>query len=162
MEPIKLFSYSTIEEQVNITPIELNKDLDNIILEKLKSKLEGYCTQYGFIREVIKIENKEENPKLNDNGTGDCVIKVSIQVCCCLPKKGEIIECTISTDDKHSGVYISFEEPIFIAIIKEKNEGEEEEEIRPGDRVLVKIEKTNLKHRDTLVNIVSSYISKVK
>jgi DNA-directed RNA polymerase subunit E'/Rpb7 len=148
-----LFNKAYIDEQVNITPTDLNKNLDNIILQKLKNKLEGYCTQFGYIQEVIRIESKEENAKLNDNGTGDCVIKVKIEVDRCLPEKDQIIECKITADDEHMGVYISYEEPIFISIINTT-----EDELQKDDIIKVKVEDFQLKHGDSIINIMSSYV----
>lgn len=148
-----LFNTSTIEEQVNITPTELF-NIDTVILDKLKKKLEGYCTQFGYIREVVSIESKENNPKLNDNGNGDCVIKVTILVNRCLPKKGQIIKCKITADDEHMGVFISFEEPIFISIINTTTD-----ELHIDDIVDIKIEDFQLKHNDSIINIMSSYVS---
>lgn len=150
-----IFNKAIIREQVDITPTELNKNLDNIILDKLKRKLEGYCTQFGYIQEVVGIVHKEENPKLNDNGDGNCVVKVSIQVNRCLPEKNQIIECTITTDDEHMGVFISFKEPIFISIINTTDE-----ELHIGDVVKVRIEDFQLKHGDSIINIMSSYVGK--
>ena len=150
-----LFNNSIIDEQVNITPTDLNKNLDNVIIQKLKDKLEGYCTQFGYIEEVISIVDRENNPKINDNGNGDCVIKVKINVRRCLPKKDQIIECKITADDEHMGVFISYEEPIFISIINTT-----EDELHKGDIIMVRIEDFQLKHRDSIINITSSYVEK--
>lgn len=150
-----LFNTAIIDEQVNITPIDSNKNIDEIIIEKLKEKLEGYCTQYGYIEEVIKITKKEEHPKLNDNGSGDYIIKVQIEVMRCLPVKEQEIECQITADDEHMGVYVSFEEPIFISIITE-------EDLKVGDVVKVKVEDFQLKHRDSIITILTSYVDENK
>jgi len=152
-----LFTNAIIEEQVNITPTDLNRNLEDVILKKLKIKLEGYCTQFGYIQKVIRIHSKEDNPKLNDNGTGDCVFRVKIEVNRCLPVKDQIIECKISTDDEHMGVFISYEEPIFISIINIT-----EDVLKKGDNIMVKIEDFQLKHGDSIINITSSYIEKAK
>lgn len=152
-----LFSNEIISEQVNIHPNELNKDLDITIINKLKSRIEGKCTQYGFIQKVLRIKNKELNSKINDNGSGDCNIKVDIEVYRYLPKKEQIIECKITADDEHMGVYISYEEPIFISIINSTTDV-----LHINDIVLVKIEEFQLKHADSIINIMSSYIKKVE
>lgn len=150
-----LFNTAIIDEQVNITPIDSNKNIDEIILDKLRDKLEGYCTQYGYIEEVRGITEKEEHPKLNDNGSGDYIIKVKIEVMRCLPVKDQEIECEITADDEHMGVYVSFEEPIFISIITE-------EELKVGDVIKVKVEDFQLKHRDSIITILASYVDENK
>lgn len=152
-----LFSNEIISEQVNIHPNELNKDLDKTIIDKLKSRIEGKCTQYGFIQKVLRIKKKELNSKINDNGSGDCNIKVDIEVNRYLPKKEQIIECKITADDEHMGVYISYEEPIFISIINTTSDV-----LHINDIVLVKIEDFQLKQADSIINIMSSYIQKVQ
>lgn len=148
-----LFNTAIINEQVNITPIDSNKNIEDIIIEKLKGKLEGYCTQYGYIEEVKGITKMEEHPKLNDNGSGDYIIKVQIEVTRCLPVKEQVIECTITADDEHMGVYVSFDEPIFISIITD-------EELKVGDTVKVRVEDFQLKQRDSIITIIASFVEK--
>jgi len=153
----ELFNRAIINEQVNITPIDLNKNMNDIIIRKLKNKLEGYCTQFGYIEEVICITEIEDNPKINDNGDGDCVVKVKVEVKRCMPEKGQLIECKITADDEHMGVFISYQEPIFISIINSTKD-----ELFKNDIIIVCIEDFQLKHRDSIINITSSYVNKKK
>lgn len=151
----KMLTCATIDEQVSIMPDELHQKLDTIILNKLKQKLEGYCTQYGYVESVLSIEEKEQHPKLNDNGTGDCVVLVKVKINRILPEKGQLIECKITADDEHMGVFISYDNPVFISIINNTAD-----EIHVDDVVVIQIEDFQLKHRDTIINITSTYVKK--
>ena len=86
---------------INLHPHDLNKNIDNIILHKLKTTYEGYCKDNCFIlnnsiniinRSIGKIETHE-----NRN-----VIKYDVKYSCDIiaPTKGEEIEVIVSNINK--------------------------------------------------------------
>ena len=86
---------------INLTPNDLNKNIDNIILHKLKRIYEGYCKDNCYIlnnsidiinRTIGKIETHE-----NKN-----IIKYDVKYSCDIisPTKGEQIEVIVSNINK--------------------------------------------------------------
>ena len=53
-----IFVESILSTNIQLKPSEYNKDMDIIILEKLKNKVEGKCDKNGYIKpgsvEIIK------------------------------------------------------------------------------------------------------------
>lgn len=165
---MSLFTKTIVDENVTIFPNELNSKINDTLMFKIKDKLmnkivddgevyyDGKCTQYGYIDQVTKIVEKERNPKVCDNGKGECIMNIKVEIKRCLPKKGDIITCEVSAFDEHIGEPISFEKPLFILIINETGDV-----LKAGDKVRVKIDDFQLKHGDSIINIVGSYVSKV-
>lgn len=156
-----LFNKTIVDESVTIYPYELNSKLNETILSKIKDKLEGekrlgICTQYGFIKSVNKIIEKEQHPRLCDSGKGECIINIKVEIERCLPTIGQIIECEISAFDEHIGEPISFQKPVFICIINDTDDI-----LKKGDNIKVQIDDMQLKHGDDIINIVSTYVEKV-
>tara|TARA_B100000787_G_scaffold169134_1_gene159471 strand:- start:1219 stop:1722 length:504 start_codon:yes stop_codon:yes gene_type:complete len=86
---------------ISLYSSELNKDIDNVILRKLKKTYEGYCKDNCFVlnnsinilnRTIGKIETHE----------GKNVIKYDVKYSCDIlsPTKGEHIEVIVSNINK--------------------------------------------------------------
>jgi DNA-directed RNA polymerase subunit E'/Rpb7 len=151
-----LFSESIIDEKVSIYPSEFD-NIDETILTKIKQKLEGYCTQSGYIKEVLKITEMLDNPIVCDtSGIGECIFHIKVKVNRCLPKSGQFIDCIVTTEDEHMGANVAFDNPVFICIINDTDTP-----LKIGDKIQVQIDDFQLKHGDTIINIVSHYIKSV-
>ena len=97
---------------ISLNPTDLNKDIDNIILLKLKKIYEGYCKDYCYIlnnsiniinRTMGKIETYENNN----------IIKYNVKYSCDIisPTKGEKIKIKVSNINKMGIIgYIKIDE----------------------------------------------------
>ena len=152
-----LFTTAVIDDKVTIYPSEYS-NLNETLLLKIRKKLEGYCTQFGYIKEVMSIVDIEDNPRVCDtSGVGECIFHIKVRVNRGLPEKNQLIDCVVTTDDEHMGANVSFDHPIFISILNSTNH-----KMKIGDKVQVNVEDFQLKHGDTIVNIVSTYVQHVK
>ena len=45
-----IFSRSIIREKVKVLPREIGSNIRDVILSKLKNKLEGTCSRHGYVK----------------------------------------------------------------------------------------------------------------
>jgi DNA-directed RNA polymerase subunit E'/Rpb7 len=166
----KMFKRVTICDQVQIHPRYLTNEVDTYIFNRLKQKFEGICCKIdiitdkktnaneAYVHKIVEVLNKQINPKIyNSDYNANVVMIVTAIAEVFIPEKGAIMQCTIEADDTNMGVFVAFDENVFYSI---KNRTSDV--LKIGDVVKVKIYNFQLKQGDSLVNIVSEYIEKVK
>ena len=92
----ELFIPIKFNTSVQLKPSEFGKNIDEIILSKLKGNLENMCSKHGYIKQnSIKIIRRSIGrliiPQFNGNVHFDmqCVGEI------CNPAQGSIIKCTV-------------------------------------------------------------------
>jgi len=157
---------------ISLHPSDLNKNIDNIILLKLKKIYEGYCKDNCFIlnnsiniinRTIGKIETYE-----NKN-----VIKYDIKYLCDIisPTKGEQIEVIVSNINKMGVIaYIKIDpkysisdntfdnSPLIIIIPNDMITNYDINDINIGQKLKVEIMGFRIKFRNEKIQVVCKII----
>lgn len=93
MEPTSVFVKSLLTTKIKVKPHLLGKNIDSVITKRLQSKLEGICSQYGYIRpqsiDLYKYSMGLIQP-LSLNGDVEYIVQFHADVC--NPSKGSIIK----------------------------------------------------------------------
>jgi DNA-directed RNA polymerase subunit E'/Rpb7 len=143
--------------KVQVPPNAINKDINNYILKKIKSNIEGICIETGFIEKVIKIIAKSKYPIIYDSDfEANCEYNVQILVNICSPKKDELLECIITANDNNMGAAICYQKPFFCIVMNDiLNPKLDIKNLKIGDYIKVKIQDCRIKFADTIVEAVS-------
>ena len=120
MDPIYVSSILT--NTVSITPRELNQNISEVILNKLRIKVEGKCLQEGYIKpgsvDIISRTAGTLNPA-HFNGNVRYNIRYKADVC--HPVQNQVIKCIVKTVGKPGiQAYIEDKEksPLYIMLAK--------------------------------------------
>ena len=162
----ELYKTLLLDEYIYIKPIELNNKIDNIILLKLKRKVEGICIKYGYIMpNSIEIKTRSLGMINNASFDGKTTYKIKYTANVCNPMINQIIQCNIGNIDKSQVIcYIDKPEtsPIEIYLFKHTHVGNVEfASLKEGDIINVKIGGSKWEYKDTQINSIAQFISKV-
>ena len=107
-----IISEQLFDNTISLNSSDLNKDIDNIILIKLKKQYEGLCKDNCFIlKNSINIIKRSMGQIETYNNTN--IIKYDIKYKCNIisPKVGDIIKCIVSNKNKMGVIaYIKMDE----------------------------------------------------
>ena len=163
----ELYKYLLLEEYIYVIPSELYKNIDTIILSKLKKKNEGKCYgNYGYIMpNTVEITKRSVGLINNSSFDGKITYKVNYIANVCKPVDNIIIECIITSIDKSQIIcYIDDKEtsPLEIYLFKHNHQGSDEFlNLKIGDVVNVKIGGSKSQHKDTQIVCIAQYLDKV-
>ena len=100
-----LLTNQILTEIININPNELTGDLNNIVLLKIKNKLENTTTNEGYIvNNSIKFLNKSMGKIININNTSKVSYSVKFEAQILSPTKDITIPCYVSSFNKMGAV----------------------------------------------------------
>ena len=160
----ELYKTLLLEECIYIKPIELNKKIDDIILYKLKRKVEGRCLKYGYIiPNTVEIKTRSLGMINNASFDGSTTYKIKYTANVCNPVINQIIQCIVGNIDKSQVIcYIDTPEqsPIEIYLFKHNHVGNVEyESLKEGDIINVKIGGSKWEYKDTQINSIAEFVS---
>jgi len=158
--------YKTIikEDYIYLKPTDLNFKIDNIILSKLKKKIEGKCIKEGYIiPDSVIIQTRTLGMINNASFDGMTTYKITFSCDICNPVNGQIIRCKVGNIDKSQVIcYIDEEEksPIEIYLFKQHHVGNEDyASLKNGDIVSVKIGGSKWEFESTQIISIAQLIS---
>jgi hypothetical protein len=141
--------YKTIvkEDYIYLKPTDLNFKIDNIILSKLKRKIEGKCIKEGYIiPDSVIIQTRTLGMINNASFDGMTTYKVTFTCNICNPINGQIIRCKVGNIDKSQVIcYID----------------EEYASLKNGDIVSVKIGGSKWEFESTQIISIAQLITVV-
>jgi DNA-directed RNA polymerase subunit E'/Rpb7 len=162
-----IYEERILSSSVYLRPLELNTlNIDELILNKLKTKIEGKCISSGYVKpESIKILGRSlgllQTHDFNANSYYEITFKAEI----CSPKNGQIIECILETkDESHNVCYVGDEEtsPVEVYIYRQNNIGNTDYgALKQGDTILVKVNDTQVEFGAPRVLVGGEFIRKV-
>ena len=155
---------------ISLYPPDLNKDIDNIILKKLKKTYEGYCKDNCFIlKNSINIINKSLG-KIETHENKN-IIKYDVKYSCDIisPTNGEEIEIIvhnitkmgiigyIKIDEKYSKSDNPFENSPLIVIVPE-DKINNINDINVGQKLKTEILNYRIKFRNEQIQVVCKIV----
>ena len=161
-----LYKTILLEEYIYLKPSDLNKKIEDVILDKLKQKVEGKCTNVGYvIHDSINIQTRSLGMINNASFDGITTYKIKFTADVCNPVIGQIIQCQVGNIDKSQVIcYINEipdKSPLEIYLFKYHHVGNSEySELKKGDLINVKIGGSKWEYKDTQIISIAQYIGK--
>ena len=160
--------YKTIflEEYIYLRPMDLNHKIEDIILMKLKNKVEGRCLKVGYIvKDSINIQTRSLGMINNASFDGMTTYKIKFTAKVCNPVIGQVIQCNVGNIDKSQVIcYIdnhNEESPLEIYLFKHHHVGNVEfASLEKGDLINVKIGGSKWEYKDKQINSIAQYVGK--
>lgn len=162
----ELYKNVILEEYIYLKAADLNNKIDDIILLKLRKKIEGKCIKIGYVMpDSVKIIVRSLGIINNANFDGITTYKVQYTADVCNPGIGQIIQCEIGNIDKSQIIcYIDTptKSPLEIYLFKHHHLGNTEfAALQKGDIVNVKIGGSKWEYKDKQIISIAQYVNKV-
>jgi DNA-directed RNA polymerase subunit E'/Rpb7 len=160
MEQLAVF-----EDKVMLTPADLSREItsfDDILLEKLKTSLEGKCSRHGYVLPgTLELLSRSMGSAEKGRFTSDFLYYIKAQGKVLNPPDGFQIEGEVARKNK-MGLYVIINNAIRIMIPRDLHIGNEEfDQIQIGDVVRVEIKKSRFQVNDTHILSIGQYLSTV-
>ena len=161
----ELYRNVLLEEYIYLKPSDLNNKIDDIILQKLKRKVEGKCIKVGYVvPNSIKILTRSLGIVNNTNFDGITMYKVKYSVDICNPAIGQIVHCSVFNIDKSQVIcYVDNPEtsPLEVFLFKHHHTGNTEfAGLKIGDMVSVRIGGSKWEYRDKQIITIAQFVAK--
>lgn len=156
-------STSFFETKISLTPKDLNsllsRSVEDVLIEKVKAKLENKCTTNGFVLPgTLKLVSRSVGYFEAARFTGDAVYYVKSEGRVLYPADGVKVIGTIIRKNK-MGMYVVHKDAIRIQIPRDLHLGNEDyEEADIGDNVEVELKRSKFQVNDTFILATGKYI----
>lgn len=114
MAQISLYYQTQLETKISLLPEQINGDIDENILENLRSKIDTKSIENGIVMRIIKLINYDYGMIDKANLMGTTVYKVKYECLLCSPIADLEMICVV--DNMVKGYLICRNGPIVIAI----------------------------------------------
>ena len=159
-----MFDTIYLDERVALSPADLasirsTDVIKDLIVSRLQKKHEGKCNANGFVRPgSIQLIGRSmgiaENGRFTGNVLYDCKFKCEVLY----PKAGNVLEALVIKVNK-MGAYAVFQEAIRVLLPRDLHVGQVEfDEIKEGDMVSVKIERSRFGAGDSYIMAVGKLV----
>ena len=144
------------EEKVFMTPKDMNlvskKTIDDILLDHLKKKIEGKCSQHGYvIPNSLAMLSRSMGHLENGRFTGNIVYLVQAQGNVYAPYNGMIIRGSVLKKNK-MGLYIVYRDSIRVLVPRDLHIGNESfESIQVGEEIEIELRKSRFQINDPFI-----------
>lgn len=160
MEQIAVF-----QEKVSISPTDLHSDItnfDDILLSKLKKKMEGKCSKHGYvIPGSLELLSRSMGVVEKGRATADFMYYLKAQGKVYNPPDGLIVEGTITLKNK-MGCYVIIDDAVRIMIPRDLHIGNEEfDELEINERIQIQIKKSQYRSNATHILSIGQFLGKI-
>jgi len=159
------------EEQVALTPKDLCHTIssfDELLKEKLQSKLEGKCSRHGYvISGTLNVLSRSMGTVERGRFTGSILYYIQAEAEVLNPSEGELMDGVVIRKNK-MGMYVSYSvkegesesEAIRVIVPRDLHIGDENfEKVEIGERVKVQIKKSRFQINDPYILSVGMFVS---
>jgi hypothetical protein len=159
-------SKAFFERKLGISPKELNrineKSVEKILTDKLIEKLEGKCSEHGFIVPgTVKILSRSMGYYDQSNYTGDTGYFVKAEAIVI----NSVDELQIVADvirKNKMGLYANFKDALRIIVPRDLNLGNEEfESVQIGDKIEIMLKKSKFQVNDPYILVSAQFIRRM-
>jgi DNA-directed RNA polymerase subunit E'/Rpb7 len=152
------------EEQVSLVPSDFSKEItsiNDILLNKLKDKLENKCSRNGYVLpNSLKILSRSLGKASLGRYVGDYVFYVQLQGNVLNPPDGIVLEGEVVSKNK-MGLYINYKNAIRVIVPRDLHIGNEDfDSVMVGDKIKVEIKKSRFQVNDESILSVGLFINK--
>lgn len=152
------------EEQVSLNPIDFANEITSIndmLLTKLKGRLENKCSRNGFVLEnSLKVLSRSLGKASNGRFVGDYNFYVQLQGSVLNPPDGIVIEGEVISKNK-MGLYMNYKNAIRVIVPRDLHIGNEEfDSVNVGNTIKVEIKKSRFQVNDDSILSVGLFVEK--
>jgi DNA-directed RNA polymerase subunit E'/Rpb7 len=161
-------SYSSeqlLKTTLTINSSELQKDIDNVIQQKLKDTIEGVCYEDGYVmKDSSQIIKRSPGKVVSHNKKGGIQYEITYKAKIISPSEGDIYKVIISNINKMGVIaYIRLKEgdteensPVIIIIPKDYFEGTalNIDDLNKGQTINVEVIGKRIKYQSEKIQIV--------
>ena len=163
---VLLEQLAVFEERVILTPADLRPEItsfDEILVKKLKEKLEGRCSRHGFVvPDSIELLSRSLGYAEKGRFTSDFIYYMKAQGKVYNPPDGLEVEGSVIRKNK-MGLYVIVNDAIRIMIPRDLHIGSPEfDEIEMGDVIKIQLKKSRFQVNDTHILSIGQFISVVR
>lgn len=160
--------YKTVflEEKVPLTPSDISKkenveNLESLLLERLKAKIEARCISSGYVKpDSLEILHRSMGTAENGRFTGNYIFFVKLKCKVFHPETTTPIDCRVLKVNK-MGAYAVFDEAMRILLPRDLHVGNVEfDKLNPDDIVTVQVLRSRFQTNDPFISSVGLFISR--
>ena len=160
----ELYKNVILDEYIYLKASDLNHKIDDIILLKLKKKVEGKCIKIGYVMpDSIKIVMRSLGIINNANFEGITTYKIKFTADICNPVIGQHIQCEVGNIDKSQIIcYIDTPDksPVEIYLFKHHHLNNTEfTKLQVNNIIHVKIVGSKWEYKDRQITTIAQYIT---
>jgi DNA-directed RNA polymerase subunit E'/Rpb7 len=153
---------AVFEEKITVSPIDLRTEIrsfDSIILDKLRKKIEGKCSQHGYvIPNSLSLLSRSLGYAEKGRFTGDFMYHVKAQGKVYYPPEGIQVEGEVVRKNK-MGLYVIIQDAIRIMIPRDLHIGNDEfENVQIGEMIRIEIKKCQFQIHDSHILCVGQFL----
>ncbi len=161
---MELEQNAIFEEKVTLSAMDLRQQvtsIDDILLNKLKTKLEGRCSRHGYVKQAsLQLLSRSLGIAEKGRFTADFLYVVKAQGVVLNPPEGIQVEGEVVQKNK-MGLYVILEDAIRIMIPRDLHIGSAEfDEVNVGDRIRIQIKKSRFQTNDTHILSIGQFLGK--
>jgi hypothetical protein len=161
MEQIAVF-----EEKVVLNPLDLHENIqsfDGLLLKKLKTQLEGRCSQHGFVvADSLVILSRSLGYAEKGRFTSDFLYYIKAQGRVLNPPEGLQLEGEVIRKNK-MGMYVIVNDAIRIMIPRDLHIGNVEfDEVEIGEKISIEIKKSRFQVNDSHILSIGQFLGRIK
>jgi len=159
-------STAFFETKVSLTPKDMNslnvKPIEELLLEKVRTKLEDKCTSNGFVLPgTLKVISRSVGYFEAARFTGEAVYYVKSEGRVLYPADGVRVEAEIVRKNK-MGMYVIHRNAIRIQIPRDLHLGNEEyEEAQIGDKIEVELKRSKFQVGDPFILATGLFVRRI-
>ena len=153
------------EERASLTSRDLRgeiTDIDNLLLQKLTTRMEGKCSRHGFVLPgTMKILSRSMGYVEKGRFTGDIIFHLQLEGKVLNPPAGLSINGVVVRKNK-MGMYVSYDDAIRIILPRDIHIGNDAfEAVQVGETVKIEIQKSRFQVNDAYILSVGIFLGVV-
>lgn len=158
-----------LEERLSINPSDTASKatigqegfIDNILLQRLKAKIEGRCISSGFVKpNSLTILHRSMGTAENGRFTGNWIYYVKTRCDVFHPETNTPVTCKVIKVNK-MGAYVVFDEAMRVLLPRDLHLGNETfDSLNTDDLVVVNILRSRFQTNDPFISSVGLFISR--
>lgn len=154
-----IFTTNILNTVIQLLPGEFNNSIDDILLEKLKNKVEGKCDKNGYIKpDSVSIVRRSMGKVLQGHFNGSCSYRISYKVDICNPVEGMMVKAIVRNINK-MGLFCELHDiepsPLTIILAKQHHlKNEAFEKIKINDVINIEIIGIKFNYNDTQISCI--------
>ena len=154
-----IFTTNILNTVIQLLPEEFNNSIDDILLHKLKTKVEGKCDKNGYIKhDSAEIVRRSMGKVLQGHFNGSCSYRISYKVDICNPVEGMMIKGIVKNMNK-MGLFCELQDiepsPLTIILAKQHHlRNEAFEKIKINDVINIEIIGIKFNYNDTQISCI--------
>lgn len=159
--------YKTVflEERVSLTPTDLSvkQAIDDLLLTRLKTKLESKCISSGFVKQdSLEILHRSMGGAENGRFTGNYMFYVKLRCKVFHPETDTSVDCRIIKVNK-MGAYAVYDEAMRVLLPRDLHLGNTDfDSLEPDDTVNIKVLRSRFQTNDPYISSVGLFVSRSK